>query len=243
MKKDKLSIIMPMYNSTDIEKDLLDVSKKVEAMNNNYEIILVDDGSKNSCFNEAKKLKHPKIKVIGYKLNKGKGNALKFGFNFSDGEYIIFLDTGGDLDATQIKNFLKILYESHSDVVIGSKKHPKSIVHYPFFRKIMSKIYQTINLLLFGLNIKDTQVGLKLFRREVLEKVMPKIIVKRFAFDLELLVIINKLGYKIVEAPIKLEYNFKSTIKPSAVISMLWDTLAIFYRLKILRWYQLNEKK
>lgn len=230
---------MPMYNAQNIKENLEEVEHILEEINPNYEIILVNDGSKNNCYREAKKysLKNKKIRVEGYKINKGKGNAIKYGFSFVSGEYITFLDCGGDLDAKQIKTFLEILHREKADVVIGSKKHPKSQVHYPLARRVMSSFYRVLNKILFGLEVKDTQVGLKLFKKEVLKKIMPRIAIKRFAFDLELLVLANKEGFKIVEAPIILKYKFNSTINLKAVFWMLWDTLAIFYRDKILKYY------
>ena len=239
ISKGKLSVIMPMYNAENIVENLREVSKILSKINENYEIVLVNDGSKNNCFEEAKRFakKNKKIMVRGYKQNKGKGSALKYGFGFVSGDYVTFLDCGGDLDSNQIRNFIDIMQKENADVVIGSKKHPKSKVHYPLMRRIMSGIYRRMNQILFGLDVKDTQVGLKLFKRKVLEEIMPRIAIKRFAFDLELLVIANKLNYKIAEAPIVLKYRFQSTINMRSVFWMLWDTAALFYRLKILKWY------
>lgn len=236
----KISLIMPMYNSRDITKNIEEAVKSMERVTKSYEIILVDDGSKNGCFNSAKKVKNPKIKVVGYKENKGKGNAIKYGFKFCKGDYVAFVDSGRDLNPKQLKDFLEIMQKSNADIVIGSKRHPDSVVHYPILRRIMSRTYQLVNKVLFNLNVKDTQVGIKLFKRKILEKIMPKIVVKKFAFDLELLVVAKKYNFNIVEAPIVMRYKFGSSINISAVFWMLWDTAAIFYRLKILKYYDKN---
>ncbi len=233
----KLSIIMPMYNSKDIQTNLKEAIKSLEKVTKDYEIVVVDDGSENGCFKEAKKFKSKKVRVVGYRKNRGKGNAIKYGFKFTRGDYIAFVDSGRDLNPKQLKDFLAIMESEKADIVIGSKRHPKSKVYYPIIRRIMSRTYQLVNKILFNLNVKDTQVGIKLFKRNVLEKIMPKIVVKKFAFDLELLVLANKHNFKIVEAPIVMNYRFKSTVNISAVFWMLWDTAAIFYRLKILRYY------
>ncbi len=233
----KISVIMPMYNATNIARDLKQATNVFGAFVKNYELIVVNDGSTNICFEEAKKFKHEKVKVVGYEKNLGKGNAIKYGFNFAKGEYVVFFDTGGDLDLRQIKKFFEILKEKNADIVIGSKRHPDSKVHYPQIRRLMSTVYQIANKILFNLNVRDTQVGLKLFKKEALDTIMPRILAKKFAFDLELLVIANKFKFKIAEAPVTLSYNFESTINFKAVFWMLWDTAAIFYRLKILKWY------
>jgi hypothetical protein len=104
---------------------------------------------------------------------------------------------------------------------------------------------------LFGLNVRDTQVGMKFFRREVVEKILPRLLVKAFAFDIEMLSVANYLGYrKIYEAPVELKMKFSggvSTIASSGFVrtsfNVLWDTLAVFYRLRILHYYDWSNRK
>jgi glycosyltransferase involved in cell wall biosynthesis len=226
-----------MYNSTDIDTNLKEAKKALEKVTDSYEIILVNDGSTNNCLDSARKIKDKKIKVVSYEKNRGKGYAIKYGFNFTTGDYIAFVDCGRDLNPKQLKDFLDIIKDKKADIVIGSKKHPESKVNYPLIRRFMSRTYQLLNKIFFNLNVQDTQVGLKLFKRSALEKIMPRIAIKSFAFDLELLVIAQKYGFKIIEAPITMRFQFKSTINVFNVSLMLWDTLAIFYRSKILRYY------
>jgi len=234
-----LSIIIPMYNESDIRLNLKEIFNGLKELENDFEIIVVDDGSQINCFEKAiesaKEINSKKIKVLRYTINQGKGFALRHGFNKSKGDIVIFLDAGLELNSRQIKSFLQ--YLDGYDVIIGSKRHPKSKLHYPIFRRLMSRTYQLMNRVLFNLKIKDTQVGLKVFKREVLEKIMPKILCKKFAFDLEVLVNANKLNYKILEVPVELRYWFSSTINPKAVFYMILDTFAVFYRLNILRYY------
>jgi glycosyltransferase involved in cell wall biosynthesis len=168
-------------------------------------------------------------------VNKGKGHALKRGGMMAKGEKIIFLDSDLDIPPRQIKFFLDEL--ENADIVIGSKRHPDSKIVYPISRKFMSAVYQRLNSILFNLNVKDTQVGIKAFHGKILKKNLPKLAIKRYVFDLELLVVLNKEGYKIKEAPVQIEYKFGSTINIKSVLNMLWETAAIFYRLKILKHY------
>ena len=103
---------------------------------------------------------------------------------------------------------------------------------------MQSAVYQLLVRMLFRLNVRDTQTGLKLFRRQVLQEALPLLAIKRFAFDLELLVVANHLGYRhFCEAPIRLNYQFESTVNFGSAWNVLWDTAAIFYRLRILRYY------
>lgn len=95
--------------------------------------------------------------------------------------------------------------------------------------------------LLFHLEVRDTQVGLKLFRREVLAAVLPRIVVKRYAFDLELLVVAHHLGFtRVVEAPVRIGHRFSSTINRQAITSILRETAAIFYRKNVVRYYDVR---
>src|SRR6266498_916426 len=121
------------------------------------------------------------------------------------------------------------LYQA--DMVIGSKRHSLSEVSYPWPRRVMSWGYHVLVRILFGLKVTDTQTGLKLVRRDVLAAVLPRLVEKRFAFDLELLVAARRLGFRrVLEAPINLNYQFTSTISPRAVNGILIDTAAIWYR-------------
>ena len=180
-----------------------------------------------------------RLQVLSYTLNEGKGHAVRHGMLQARGDVIGFIDAGGDLQPSAIGQFLTQLLDHHADVVIGSKRHPDSKVGYPPVRRLYSWGYQLLVRVLFGLNVRDTQVGLKLFRRDVVAQVLPLLLVKRFAFDIEFLAVAHAMGFtRLEEAPIELEHNFSSTIGMQAVWKMLVDTAAVFYRLRIRRYYQ-----
>jgi hypothetical protein len=144
-----------------------------------------------------------------------------------------------ELDPANIAVFIDLMESSNCDAVIGSKRHPNSMVSYPRFRRFQSWVYQVLIRVLFNLKVRDTQTGLKLFRRQVLLDALPLLAIKQFAFDLELLVVARYLGYRnVCEAPIRLDFQFESTVNLSSAGRVLWDTAAIFYRLRILRYYE-----
>jgi glycosyltransferase involved in cell wall biosynthesis len=236
----KISVIVPAYNeSPHIRKTIEDI-EKVFSNPGNYEILVVDDGSTDNTYLEARKNaeNNGHVKVIENGRNGGKGEALKHGFEYATGDLVTFIDADGDLHPHQIKEFMKLMEKSDADVIIGSKRHPLSKIDYPLKRKILSSAYYLLNKILFGLSVKDTQAGLKLFKYDVLKKILPKVLVKKYAFDLELLVNANHHGFKIKEAPIELNsQRIAGRIKMNDIVRMLVDTAAIFYRLKVLRYY------
>jgi glycosyltransferase involved in cell wall biosynthesis len=249
-KKSLISVIIPAFRQEKtIKKDIERVKAVLDRLRQPYETIVVVDGMDDNTYKNAKKLSFPNLAVIGYRHNKGKGHALRFGMARAKGDIIAFIDSGMDLNPNSITMLLEHFEWYKADIIVGSKWHPVSKVTYPLLRRILSKGYGLMVKILFGLRVKDTQLGLKIFRREVLEKVLPRLLVKRFAIDIELLAVADRLGYKrIFEAPIELNWNkvVKSSIStnlPGAVWNMFWDTLAVFYRLKIKRYYDDGSKR
>src|SRR3989344_4929710 len=245
-----LSLIVPAYKQEKtIVKDIKNIDKILSSLPFSYELLVVVDGFLDKTYEKVKnqKSKIKSLQVFGYKENKGKGFAIKYGVEEARGDIIGFIDAGMDLDPAEISIMLNIMDWNKADIVVGSKLHPDSKVNYPFQRKILSWGYRTLTHILFGFKVKDTQVGLKLFKKKVAKDVFSKIIVKKFAFDIEVLAVAYKLGYtKIYEAPIKLNFKGASSITSSnfwnVIFSMLWDTAAVFYRLKILKFYDKKQQ-
>lgn len=244
-----LSIIVPVYKQEKtIKSDLINISRVLEQIRYEYEIIVVVDGIKiDNSYKIAKKLKLKNLKVFGYKQNHGKGYAVRFGMAKTTGDYVAFIDAGMEIDPNGISMILEHMEWYNADIIVGSKRHPASQVNYPFDRKIISFGGHLIARYLLGINIYDTQAGLKIFKRQVLTKVLPRLLIKNYAFDLEILSVANHLGYKnIYEAPIKLTYDFKSLTHANGfkvVYQCLIDALAVFYRLKILHYYDDQNKR
>ena len=164
--------------------------------------------------------------------------ALRVGLTRARGRHVAFIDSDGELDPAEFGNFLQIMELYDPDLVIGSKQHPLSRVSYPLSRRLMSLTYQLLCRLLFGLNVRDTQTGMKLIRQDVLTAVLPRLLEKRFAFDLEFLVVARQLGFRrVFEAPVNLDYKFSSTVDLVAATRILLDTAAIFYRRYVLQYY------
>jgi glycosyltransferase involved in cell wall biosynthesis len=236
----ELSVIVPAYREgRRIHDNLRRLVGELDQLNVPYEVVVVSDGNTDATVREAERLGSLAVRVFHYPMNSGKGFALSFGVDQSSGNLVTFIDADMELDPANIRGFIELMETNGCDAVIGSKRHPMSRVAYPKFRRLQSAAYQLLVRLLFNLNIRDTQTGLKLFRRQVLAEALPLLAIKRFAFDLELLVVAHHLGYRnVCEAPISLDYQFESTVNLGSAWRVLWDTAAIFYRLRILRYYQ-----
>ena len=239
----KLSVIMPAYRlaasiGANIETVCGLLSTRLD-----FEVVAVDDCSGDGTAEAiaAAAARRPGQVVGVYQpVNRGKGEALRAGFAASTGGYILLLDGDLDLSPAMLPHFLRPMRRRRrpADIVIGSKRHRLSRIDYPFRRRVASRVYYTIVRVLFGLPVTDTQTGMKLFRRGALQWAFERMLVKRFAFDLEMLAIAAKKGYRVDEAPIQMDFGQKcGSLTAGNVRDMLVDTLAVFYRLRVLKYY------
>lgn len=244
VKLRKISLIVPAYKQ---EKTIVSNIKKLahvmRELKYSYEIIVVVDGRLDRTYERIKKHASRRIRVYQYKKNQGKGFAVKFGAQKARGDVIGFLDAGLDIDPNGISMLLNHMIWYDADVIVGSKMHPASKVDYPLYRKIISLGYRTFTRVLFGLKIRDTQAGIKFYRKNVVRDVFPRLLVKNFAFDIEILALAHALGYKrIYEAPIKLQFTGISSLNSKnlwkVIIFTMLDTLAVFYRVRIVKYYR-----
>jgi glycosyltransferase involved in cell wall biosynthesis len=239
-----LSVIVPVYKQeSTIKKDLKSILKTLDQIRYPYELIAVIDGkSIDNSFKAAKTIIHPRLKVTGYSQNHGKGYAIRFGMAHTHGDYVAFIDSGMEIDPNGLSMLIEHMEWYEADIVVGSKFHPASQVIYPFHRRVISFGAHLISLFLLRINLHDTQAGIKIFKQQVLNKILPRLLIKTFAFDLEMLAVAKHLGFtRIYEAPIKLNYDFSGTHLDSSfmktVFLCLKDALAVFYRLYIIHYY------
>lgn len=241
-----LSLIIPAYaQEKTIVSDVKVIEKVLREIRYDYEIIVVADGTPDKTYHDIKK-KHifdsKKVKFILYKKNYGKAYAIRSGMHAAKGDYVMFLDSGQEIDPNGISMLLEHMEWYGADVIVGSKRHLASLVNYPLQRRILSVGYYLLVKLFFGIKIHDTQAGIKIFKKQVLRAILPRLHSKKFAGDLEMLVVADSLGFKrIYEAPIKLDYKFANLTSAAtlkSIFGILIDTMAIFYRKNILGCYR-----
>jgi len=208
-----LSIVIPVYNEekrihASLSK-VVDYIKK-KGFSEKTEIIVVNDGSLDntvSIVNHFKK-DYNFIKLVDYKNNKGKGCAVKKGVLSAKGNYILFMDA--DL-STPLEEIDKVIWPLNRgyDLSIGSRslKNSNIIRHQPKYRRIMGKLFNILVRLFLIKNIRDTQCGFKCFTKETAREIFSQIKINGFSFDVEILYLAQKKGYRIKEIPVKW-YNF-----------------------------------
>jgi dolichol-phosphate mannosyltransferase len=232
-----LSFVIPAFNEEDyIEDTLRTLEALIKNKNLPYEIVVVNDGSLDGTLAKAARYakKNGHVKVISYAKNIGKGHAVKTGFMEATGDVVVFADSDMEINLEMISNYLEAL--KYGDIVIASKRHSASRVEVPLIRKILSVSFNGLVRLLTGVPLHDTQSGLKAMKKTAFVDIFPRLAVKRYAFDVELLVVAHLYGLNVVEMPVDLKLD--ASFKAKQIWLMFVDLLGIAYRLRVIHWYQ-----
>lgn len=238
-KRVDVSVILCAYNEGNVIEETIDrVDHVLTETGWNYEIIVVDDGSLDDTKKRAVSYRDRNggchLKVLSYQKNMGKGNAVKTGFEQAEGDFIVVMDSDLDVDPKHIPRYVEAL--KSSDIAVASKWHSESHASMMMKRKVLSFGFNILSRLFTGIKLKDTQTGLKAFRRSVLERMIPKIVAKRYAFDLELMAACNHCGFRITDLPV--DIHVESIIGLKEILRMAFDLFRVAYRLRILKYYQ-----
>lgn len=235
-RKRKISIIIPAYNEESRISLMLEQIKLI--LKNallDYEVLVINDGSideTDRIVREIEKL-DSHVRLVSYKKNVGKGHAVKLGVLKSEGDVILFLDGDLNISPNEITSYSKEI-EGY-DLAIASKAHPESVVRASAYRRFLSNGYNNLLHIVLGIKIKDTQSGLKIGDADILKKIFEIMLIRGYAFDVELLTIATMLNLKIKELPIRVTLD--SSFEVWEIIRMFIDTLKISYRLRISKYY------
>ena len=212
----KISLVIPMYNESSIISDAIKTfSSYMEKRFADWELIFVDDGSADGCGDTvaAAHEADARIRLCRYTPNRGKGYAVRTGVLAAEGDLILFTDCDNAYGEQAIGALADRLTESGADIVVGSRNLAKDGYEgYTFLRKLASKTYIKVIAVAAGFKLSDSQCGIKGFRADVAKKIFSNCEVDRFAFDLEVIMIANKLGANIGEMPVKIINHRESTV-------------------------------
>jgi len=228
-----LSIIIPAYNEEKrIGSTLSKVCGFLKTKNYEHEVILVDDGSNDKTILEAKDselAKTNKLKIVKNGMNKGKGFSVKNGVLNSAGEFVLFSDADLSTPIEEADKLFNYMGKGY-DIVIGSRSIAGSDVRVrqPFYREKMGRVFNFfVSSLLMG-GFVDTQCGFKLFKGDIARELGKDLTINGFCFDVEMLYLAKRKGYRIAEVGIAWENSPQSKVRVfSSSLSMFMDILKI----------------
>lgn len=195
-----ISVIIPAYNEEAVIAKTLDQVYSCLTKNQlDFEIIVINDGSTDNTENEI--IQFEKAKLLNNPRNTGKGSAVKKGVMAANKELILFMDADHAIPIQYLMQFIKEIPKF--DIIIGSK-YIGETKNYPFYRKVVGKIFSLLKYLIIGLKIKDTQCGFKLFKSEIAKDLFSHSIINGWCFDVEILMIASRKNYSIKESPINI---------------------------------------
>jgi glycosyltransferase involved in cell wall biosynthesis len=204
-----------------------------------FELVVVDDGSTDATHAEARRATGDGLPVVAVRLdeNRGKGAALFRGVEAARGTLVAFLDADLEIAPEHVLRLREVMRTTGADVVVGARSGARN--DFPLARRAMSAAFRRAVSFLFGLAASDTQTGIKLFRREVLERVAPWMSVGGFAFDIELLVAATRFGYVVAECPVEVGFHREGGLgrmRPAVLARTLGDLVRIYYRASFWSW-------
>lgn len=190
--------------------------------------MVVDDGSEDSTYREALRAAKeiPGAVVVRHDKNRGKGEALFTGARAAQGEVIVFLDADLDLPPEQLPTVIEGL--GRADVLVGAKRLSMTSGRYPLARRILSRLFSLCTVGVFRLPVRETQTGLKVLRRNVLDEVLPQMRINGYAYDLEMLVRAHRAGYFLREVAVDLGAGASTApLRGGMLWQMARDTLKL----------------
>jgi dolichyl-phosphate beta-glucosyltransferase len=228
-----ISIIIAAYNEEKrIRPSLFKVKEYLTALDMDYEIIVVDDGSTDYTSKVVTDLTPdiPHLKVIRYGTNMGKGYALRKGVLASKGEIVLLTDADLSTPIEELSRLLPLIYNNTCDIAIGSRALAlsKIIKKQHRWRQSMGKLFNKIVKIVVLDDFSDTQCGFKMFSGDIASGLFKEARINRFAYDVEILALAKKKGYRISEVPIRWINSPESKVNPIRdSIQMIFDLLKI----------------
>ncbi|PIR73230.1 MAG: hypothetical protein COU40_03675 [Candidatus Moranbacteria bacterium CG10_big_fil_rev_8_21_14_0_10_35_21] len=227
-----LSVIIPSYKEGQrIGRNLLQIEEYLSSKNYTYEVLVVVDGSPDNTAEVARSFsdKVKNLRVIDNPENHGKGYVVRQGLLESHGEYRLFLDADGSTSINHLDSFFPE-FKNGFDVVLGSRDIQGAYVqvHQPKYREVMGDMGNWLIRIVLGLWIfPDTQCGFKMLNARAAQAVASRMVVDRFGFDFELIILAKKLGFKIKQMPVRWLNEEGSTVSgltgPNGFIQVIVD--------------------
>ncbi len=197
----KLSIVVPIFNERKTIPLLLAAIRRVD-LPFEKEIILVDDGSTDGSKQILKALEN-EFKVVFSDRNRGKGSAVRKGFEAATGDLVVIQDADMEYDPAEYLVVLKPILDGKADVVFGSRfvtAYPRRILYFPHY--VANKLVTTVSNIFTGLNLSDMETGFKAFTAKAVKEILPCLSASRFGIEPELIAQVAKHKFRVYEVGI-----------------------------------------
>ena len=229
--KTKISIVIPAYNEELRIQNTLSAYEWHFSRLDNAEFIVVCDGNTDKTPEIVGRYskRHKHVRLLTFPVRLGKGGGLIQGLKFAKGELIGFVDADSSTSTSDYEHLVKTLLKSRAGGAICSRylKESHVLVKQPFYRKFLSRGWNLLVRILFGIPFTDTQCGAKIFKKQAIESVLPKMSAHGFEFDVELLWRMHKAGYKITEVPTTWIHMEQSKFRVKDIVGMFLRLLKI----------------
>ncbi len=233
----KISIVIPAYNEADrIVGTIQEMKDYLRQQNtwDDYEIIVVSDGSSDDTSSIVKSLRHDfkSLKLIAYPENKGKGYAVKTGILATTSDLVLFADADGATPIKELDRLATPILSGRADIVIASRRTPDANIakKQPPHRVFIGKVFSFINTAILRMPFLDTQCGFKLFKGELARRLFGLQISDGFVFDVEILFHAVRAGYRVKELGVTWNDRIGSKVSP------IKDGIRMLARVSQLAW-------
>lgn len=225
-----LSIIIPVFNEKNTVLALLKKVVDIDLGDIKKEIVLIDDGSTDGT-KEILKTLEGQHKIIYHEKNQGKGAAVRTGFKNASGDLVLIQDADLEYDPQNYRNLMKPILDGKADVVFGSRFLNPQFRHVSKLSHLANIVLTGFSNLLTGLKLTDMWTCHKIFKKEVVDAILPELTGNRFEIEPEMTALIAKKKFRVVEVPLSVLGTFR-TIKEGKKVRMKDGVVSIWYMIK-----------
>jgi len=234
VNKPYLSVIIPVYNEADLlPSTLIDVDRYLRKANFEYELLILNDGSKDNTVEIIRNFEPiiQKMRFINNDIHRGRGYVIRQGLKEAEGIFRLLMDADNSINIDHFSQMIPYLEGTTGkkyDIITGSRglKESKLIPLPSFYNRVLSNIGKTFVRILLLPNVRDTRCGFKCFSENIAKRISSIMKINRSAVDIEILAISNKMGYEIKEIPVTW-INTHETVKLFTYCNLLQDLIKI----------------